>query len=74
MAQKNNAFVMLQTQKRMYQRHLIVFMATEVVCPIIVLKAKLVMVAIETPFARVLVSKISAGTKVGDTKLATNLY
>src|ERR1051326_8021219 len=35
--------------------------ATEVTCPIIVLKAKLVIVAIDTPFARVLVSNISAG-------------
>lgn len=52
---------MLQTQKRIYQRHLIVFMATEVVWPIRVLNAKLVMVATDTPFARVLVSKISAG-------------
>lgn len=51
----------LQTQKRIYQRHLILVMATDVVWPIIVLKAKLVIVAIETPLARVLVSKISAG-------------
>lgn len=35
--------------------------ATLVVWPIMVLKAKLVMVAIETPLERVLVSKISAG-------------
>jgi len=35
--------------------------ATEVVCPIMVLNAKLVMVTMDTPLARVLVSKISAG-------------
>src|ERR1700712_474103 len=37
-----------------------VFIAVDVVCPIIVLNAKLVIVAIETPLALVLVSKISA--------------
>lgn len=36
-------------------------MATLVVCPIIVLNAKLTIVAIDTPFERVRVSKISAG-------------
>jgi hypothetical protein len=36
-------------------------MAVDVVCPIIVLKAKLTIVAIETPLALVLVSNISAG-------------
>ena len=45
----------------MYQRHLMVSIAVDVVCPIKVLKAKLAIVAIDTPFARVLVSKISAG-------------
>jgi hypothetical protein len=38
-----------------------VFNAVEVVCPINVLKAKLVIVAMDTPLALVLVSKISAG-------------
>lgn len=50
--------------KTMYHRQPIPFFsssATEVVCPIMVLKAKDVMVAIDTPLLRVLVSKISAG-------------
>jgi hypothetical protein len=38
-----------------------VVIAVDVVCPIIVLNAKLTMVAILTPLALVLVSNISAG-------------
>lgn len=60
-AQKNRAFVKLQTQNRIYHLHLILFIAIPVVCPIIVLKAKLVIVAILTPLDLVYVSNISAG-------------
>jgi hypothetical protein len=54
----------LLTMKRIYQRQPIPVLssnATEVVCPIMVLKAKLVIVAMETPLDLVFVSKISAG-------------
>ena len=47
--------------KSKYHLHLMVKMAVDVVWPIKVLKAKLVMVAMETPLLLVLVSKISAG-------------
>lgn len=52
------------TIKRMYHLQPIPVLssrATEVVWPIMVLKAKDIIVATETPFARVFISKISAG-------------
>lgn len=42
--------------------------AMGVIWPIMVLKAKLVMVAMATPLLRVRVSKISAGTEGGEQK------
>lgn len=52
------------TIKRIYHRQpmpVLSSRATEVVCAIMQLKAVLTIVAMETPLARVLVSKISAG-------------
>ena len=49
------------TQNRIKKRQPTVERATDVHCPIMVLKAKETIAAIPTPLLRVLVSKISAG-------------
>lgn len=60
-SQKNSALVALHTANRVKYRQPTESMATLVICPISVLKAKLIMVARDTPLERVCVSKISAG-------------
>lgn len=60
-AQKKIALVKLHTTNVMKYRHPTCVMAGEVICPISVLKAKLTMTPMETPFDLVLVSKTSAG-------------
>lgn len=60
-AQKNTAFVKLQTTKSKKNLHFTSVIAGFVICPIKVLKAKDVITPIDTPLDRVFVSKISGG-------------